>query len=211
MIILGTPTKDWQARLTAVGLQVRDAVARAWPTCARNITPAELVHEDLITKRLYAELQDDLTLREAPFILVYQYILIERDAKGIPVEIGRIDIAALYHTDPKIYFACEAKRLHVPKTTGRRSGAAAYVRDGVQRYSRGQYSAGVHLASMLGYVMDGDVLGAEASISKALRRCTSLVGCISSPPLVFVAGTGTSLHCRGGVSQIQVDHLLLSL
>ena len=211
MDILGTPTKDWQARLTAVSAQVREAVDRVWPTCVRDITPAELNHEDKITQRLYAELRDDLKLREAPFIVVYQHILIERDANRVPVEIGRIDIAALYDTDPKVYYACEAKRLHVPTTSGRRSGAAAYVRDGVHRYSRGQYSAGVHLASMLGYVLDGDVPGAEVSITKALRRRASVVGCISNPPVVFIAGSGTSLHSRGKGSQIQVDHLLLSL
>jgi hypothetical protein len=213
MQVLGTPTTDWQARLREVGVELLDAIVRVWPQCVQHIQPDELGHEDRITKRLFLELMEDLLIREAPFRIGYQHSLVAWDPDRKPIDVGRIDLAAYFNTHPDIYYGCEAKRLHVPTGVAnkRRSGAADYVKAGVNRYSTGQYSSGVHLASMLGYVLDGKVIDAENSIARTLRVRAVQVGCTTNPPVVFATGRGTSVHRRLPGTEIQVEHLLLPL
>ena len=86
-------------------------------------------------------------------------------------EISRTDIR-LYHRGipgQKLYFALEAKRLHVESSDRTRGGYGEYVgADGMMCFITGKYSEAAPAGGMLGYVMDGNLERAAHGIGEAI-------------------------------------------
>ena len=93
-------------------------------------------------------------------------------------ETGRIDLAFSHGYEENVYFSLECKRLRVNPTSGFKSLAGDYVKDGMLRYFNGQYATGLDKGGMLGYVMDGKVDAAIKDVTKAIEthRTSLLMG-----------------------------------
>jgi hypothetical protein len=86
---------------------------------------------------------------------------------------GRIDIALhnKFYAEENVYFAFECKRLNVMFKSVLHSQAGKYVGDdGMMCFITGKYSAGLPAGGMIGYVMDGNVVGARKSVAEAIER-----------------------------------------
>ena len=81
-------------------------------------------------------------------------------------EMGRNDLRfyPLQYPGQKIFFTVECKRLHVTTDSGFRHLADKYVKDGLQRFVEGKYSAGLPCGGMLGYVMDNCIADAFTKV-----------------------------------------------
>lgn len=124
--------------------------------------------ENWITHRLAGRIRNDELFRSIPFDVVVQYPLVDMDGN----EPGRIDLYFKHRHSQTDYFAFEAKRLHVTYPGGTKSEEyVTYVSDqGMGAYLLGQYSAGFPAAGMLGYVMDGRTIEAEAGLQAAILK-----------------------------------------
>src|SRR5690606_29019087 len=115
-----------------------------------------------------------------------------------------------------VYYGVEAKVLTTRTVGARRPGASvqAYVEEGVRRFVDGDqnYSSGLPMASMVGFVLSGPVsklvVDIQAAVSSAGLGCTQ--------PLVVQQGIVEhvehyqSIHNRVSGS-IELDHLFLSV
>ena len=91
--------------------------------------------------------------------------------------------------------------------------ATAYVTEGVARFVTEQYSEGLPVACMLGYVIDGKTKAAQAKIVSAITKNSQLVGLVSEPstlPTIATAIRMTSDHQRRkGGGKINIRHALV--
>lgn len=126
-------------------------------------------HQELetsLTKRLHKLLKQDQHLRDRPVWPERETVEDEEETE----EEGRLDIRFQLldpMQKPPPYFAVEAKRLHVRFKSGRKSLVAEYVthRQGMMCFIEGRYSNRLRSGGMLGYVFDGDIAQAAASIT----------------------------------------------
>jgi hypothetical protein len=72
-----------------------------------------------------------------------------------------------------IYFCLECKRLNGREGNGVRPYFAEYVRFGMFRFVRGQYTHSVRFGGMLAFVFDGDVAGAMMGVEGNIRTNTA--------------------------------------
>lgn len=97
-------------------------------------------------------------------------------------EISRTDIR-LYHREvpgQKLYFALEAKRLHVESDDRTRGGYGEYAgNDGMMCFITGKYSRSAPAGGMLGYVMDGDLERAAQGVTNAIRNAAAQLRLVS--------------------------------
>lgn len=137
--------------------------------------------ENPITTRLWKRLRRDPELNGRPTHLDSEaWELDEEDEDG---KIGRLDLRLLFSTGslkPWPCFAIEAKRLHVTfPTAGWNSLVSEYVtshtskpvqeEQGMMCFVSGRYSRGLRAGAMLGYVFDGKVESARASIAETIQ------------------------------------------
>jgi hypothetical protein len=130
---------------------------------------------------------------------------------------GRNDLR-FYHRDipgQRVFFTVECKRLHVRTASGFRHLADEYVREGLQRFVDGKYSAGLPCGGMLGYVMDNRVSEAFVTVCKEIsaRRislCMDKTNSLQCPSSVlgYYAASADTFHRRKG-SKFAVYHSLV--
>ena len=178
-----------------------------WQVVAR--LPADAL-EDAITKTLVDRL-DAGTRARALFYCDYQFVPMDRTQDGSLGQDRFIDIAMIMDNDRSRYLAYECKRLNVRREGVRRSQAGSYVADGMMRFVTSQYAAGLPVACMIGYVMDGDLTFAYARIKAAIGRNRSALrlqdGPADEPPLDAMTRFVTT-HQRNG-DDIELRHALL--
>jgi hypothetical protein len=107
---------------------------------------------------------------------------------------GKIDFVLCIGDDEDVYLACECKRLNVPYKTRTRGFVGEYVNAGLMRFTTGQYSNGLPLAMMLGYVMDARTEQACHRIKRAMARRSAAIGLQSVRDTPAVTGRPLRFH-----------------
>jgi hypothetical protein len=210
-MLAGSPDA-WLAHFRSLGEQMSDAIEAAWPICIGPLQAKKgsMTHEDHITEHLVHALR---RTKKVPGRITYQYVLLVEDANGNVSLTSSIDFVLTVGDDEDVYVAYECKRLNVPYRTGVSNLCGEYVKDGLMRFVTGQYSNGLPLAMMIGYVMNGNNGRARQGLRRAMKARTATLGLTgeldhpSSPgaPIRF----RSSHTCRLGHS-MEVEHHLLS-
>lgn len=145
--------------------EIVQSVVTAW-RLMKTPRPKEI--EDRITYRLAGRLQNDPEFADLPFDIVPQYWLLDLHGKRL----GRLDLRFKHRRSQRDYFAFEAKRLHVTYPSGKfQTEHAVYAGDeGMMCFIRSKYSAGLPVAGMLGYVMDGDTSRAWKGVATTIQE-----------------------------------------
>lgn len=146
-----------------------DLVLQSWKAFRK---PAPTEHEVPITKRFCACLRQHKTRNRLPFAILPESEELEPESGEL---LGRIDLRLLHGHHEEVYFAIECKRLNVVTNSKRSSLARDYVEKGMMRFITGKYAKGLDKGGMLGYVMDGKVAGAIASVKQAIDSRSSLL------------------------------------
>lgn len=202
---------DWLAHFKTLEERLIEAVDAVWPVCIAPLqaVKGDMTHEDYITNHLVAAL---IRTKRIPGRIVPQYALLAPNAQRLLQVGSKIDFVLTIGDDEDVYLACECKRLNVPYKKKTRALAHEYVRDGLMRFVSGQYSHGLPLAMMLGYVMNKDADIAYKRVKRAISRSKS-VQLKSSADENIVAGKpirfSTNHDCPSG-HEIQVRHTLLA-
>jgi len=202
----------WLPHFRGIEEQVSDAVAVVWPICIGPLQSKKdsMTHEDHITKHLVRAL---IRTKSFPGRIIYQYSLLVEDNIGNVSVSGKIDFVVTVGDDEDVYLACECKRLNVPYKTRAKGLAAEYVTDGLMRLVTGQYSNGLPLAMMLGYVMNARLDLARRGVKRAMARRSGAIGFLSDRDALAVAGRPLRFHtthqCVPG-HVIEVAHTFLA-
>lgn len=206
----GDPT-DWVAQFRSLDARFLDCVLEVWSTCVA-ILPNE-PDEDMITTNLVNLLNKDMKARRLFHHLAYQHEPFGFNSKGWAYSMGRIDMALLVDQERERYLAYECKRLNVVRNGQTRSLATPYVREGMLRFVKEQYAAGLPVGCMLGYVLDGNVVAAETKVRTAIDLNSADIGLMRTPTANRPVGTIrrlSSLHRRlSNGTNIEIRHALL--
>jgi len=137
--------------------------------CGRLRKKHATEHENQLSDRLRARLDWDGGLKRRPVELYREVPLYDRRRARVRQK-GRSDFFFVFSTGtrkPWPYFALEAKRLHVAFASGKSSLVSEYVtgEQGMMCFVRQRYSQGLVSGGMLGYVFDGEIAAARASVS----------------------------------------------
>lgn len=202
---------DWLSHFRTLEERLIETVEAAWPICIAPLQAVKgsMTHEDYITNHLVAAL---IRTRKLPGRIVPQYPLLSLNAQQLLKVGSKIDFVLTIGDEEDVYLACECKRLNVPYKRKTRALAHEYVRDGLMRFVSGQYSRGLPLAMMLGYVMDQHVDIAHQRVKRAIGRSKS-VRMKSSVDEAVVAGKPirfSTIHTCASGHDIQVRHTLLA-
>jgi hypothetical protein len=190
---VGTPG-DWADLLDPMVPEILRLVVAAWEALP-SAAPDE--KEDDITVALCRALRQHRTARQLPFQIHTQ--LVELDP--IPGEdTGRLDIVFILPVPREdIYFGLEGKRLNVVKDGTTRAYAAEYVKFGMMRFIKGQYSRAVRHGGMIGYVLNGDIGHAIANVEANVQAAYSALG-MSAPGILL---SSAAVH---GDSRVRETH-----
>lgn len=90
--------------------------------------------------------------KKVPGRIEYQQELLVEDANGNVSLSSSIDFVLTVGDDEDAYLAYECKRLNVPYAASVRNLCGPYIEDGLMRFVTGQYSNGLPLAVMIGYL-----------------------------------------------------------
>ncbi len=210
--MLAGELESWLPHFQSLEKQVADAVEIAWPNCISPLQSKkdDMTHEDRITDHLVQSL---IRAKSLPGRIVSQYVLLVEDDNGNVTLSSKIDFVLTVGNDEDVYLACECKRLNVPYETGTKGLFSEYVEEGLMRFVSGQYSNGLPVAMMLGYVMDGRADHAHNGIKRAIKARTSTIRLNSERDVHL--GTGrplrfyTNHNCVPG-HNIEVGHTLLA-
>jgi hypothetical protein len=170
--------------------------------------------EDQITINLVDRFHLDETIRKMFHHWEYQFEPFGHDEKGAAFSKGKIDFVVCWDTEREKYLAYEAKRLNVPTSVGGTSSlATVYVTEGLVRFVKEQYSVGLPVGCMLGYVLDGKVTNVQPKIHAAISKNSKLVGLTDGPKALVPVGTASrfsSVHVRDGSgTHIDIQHALV--
>ena len=202
----------WLPHFRTIEERVANAIEMAWPIC---IAPLQLrkdamTHEDHITEHLVQSL---IRTKAMPGRIIYQYTLLVEDAAGNVSMSSNIDFVLTVGDDEDVYLACECKRLNVPYKTGVRGLVGEYVDQGLMRFVTGQYSKGLPLAMMLGYVMNSRSDRARRGVKRAMSVRSAAIGLQSEDDIAVSDGQPlrfrTTHVCVPG-HRIEVMHNLLA-
>lgn len=202
----------WLPRFRGIEEQVADAVEAAWPICIGPLQSKKntMTHEDHITEHLVKSL---IRTKSLPGRLIYQYSLLTEDNNGNVSVSGQIDFVLTIGDDEDVYLACECKRLNVPYKNRTRNLAGEYVDKGLMRFVTGQYSNGLPLAMMLGYVMNARTDRARCRVKRAMALRSTAIGLLSDRDAPAVNGRPLRFHtthvCNSG-QVIEVAHTFLA-
>jgi hypothetical protein len=176
--------------------------------------PAPDEREDDTSVRLYSAMVKKQDRQAHQFLIRCQDVEVDTDLTKVT---GRKDIVFFPGHDGDLYFCLEAKRLNARVRGVMRSLADEYVNEGMQRFVTGKYSRQIHHAGMLGYVLDGDVVRAMASVLDNIRRQHAPLGMdapgdwIESPHRVGDPQAKETAHRRTHTpTRFQVQHLFVS-
>lgn len=210
--MLAGNARDWLAHFRALEERMVEAIEAAWPVCIEPLQPlkSEMTHEDHITNHLVAAL---IKGKRVPGRILPQYsLLTEGDDHRVTLS-SNIDFVLTVGDDEAVYLACECKRLNVPYSRGVRRLVWEYVDDGLMRFVSGQYSNGLPLAMMLGYVMNGHVDTARHGLRRAMSARSTTINLKSTRDNTPEPGRSlrfVSVHgCLSGYD-IEISHTLLS-
>ena len=214
-MVAGDPS-TWAARFRPFDGRFLRRVAVVWPACLdRLATLCRQPEEDEITLNLVELLKKDPVVLRSFQGVQFHYEPVGRTSGGLRYSLGEVDIAVFLTRDQDAYLAYECKRLNVRRSDGRRTLATEYVKCGVARFARGQYSRELPVGGMLGYVLDGDVTHAALSVRQKLielRSDIALVGELGEEAWIDEMTRFLSRHMRESEgSEIEVRHALLSL
>lgn len=124
---------------------------RAWPDVASDPRVSTKSNEDEITDVLRRRMSDvKRSMTPSPQMRFERES--QSDAAEDESELGLIDIQVAYTWDEETYFVIECKRIWSTDN----SLALKYVRNGVNRFASGKYSAGHAYGAMVGYVLCGN-------------------------------------------------------
>ncbi len=160
--------------------------------------------ENDLSDRLRDELDRDLGLRQRPVELYREVPLYDRK-RARRRQLGRTDLMFLYSTGahkPWPYFVLESKRLHVSFPSGWQSLISEYVtgHQGMMCFIDQRYAQGLAAGGMLGYVFDGQVEKARASVGAVIAsnhhqlKCSSATAFAPSSVLAGVSEIGETTH-----------------
>lgn len=208
-MLAGNPA-DWLSHFRTLEERLVEAVEATWPGCIAPLQKLKntMTHEDNITNHLVASL---IKAKKLPGRIISQYSLLTEDANQLVKLSSNIDFILTIGDQEDVYLACECKRLNVPYKTRTRGLAYEYVRDGLMRFVTGQYSHGLPLAMMLGYVMNNQLIRAHARVKRAMGRSKTInlksasdLAVADDKPIRF----STTHNCNSG-HEIHVIHTLL--
>jgi hypothetical protein len=202
----------WLPHFRGLEERLADAVEAAWPICIGPLQAKKntMTHEDDITEHLVRSLIRSKSLTGR---IIYQYALLVEDQNGNVSVSSKIDFVLTIGDDEDVYLACECKRLNVPYETGTKGLAGEYVDEGLMRFVTGQYSNGLPLAMMLGYVMNARTDMARRKVKRAMVRRSTVIGLQSDRDAPVVNGRPLRFHtthaCASG-HVIEVVHTFLA-
>lgn len=170
--------------------------------------------EDTITINVVDVLSKDADARRWFYHLEYPYEPFGYTSDGWAYSKGRVDMAVLLDFEREHYLAYECKKLNVTKNSRFRSLAMEYVKDGVVRFVKEQYAAGLPLGCMLGYVMDKNLEKAQEAVASALLIHKESCGLTTGPTAAHHIGgirRFVSRHARSdNGTEIELRHALLA-
>ncbi|MFN8681306.1 hypothetical protein ACDP63_09150 [Paracoccus sp. P2] len=210
--MLAGDLNSWLPHFRGLEERIADAVEAAWPVCIAPLQSKKnaMTHEDHITVHLVQSL---IRTKLVPGRITYQYKLLAEDGGGNVSAPSSIDFVLTIGDDEDVYLACECKRLNVPYKTGVRALVGEYVDEGLMRFVTGQYSNGLPLAMMLGYVMNAKTDVARRGVKRILALRSATVGLQSERDAPIVSGRPVRFHtthaCVTG-HLIEVAHTLLA-
>jgi len=202
----------WLPHFRSLEERIVNAVETAWPICIAPLQSKKnsLTHEDHITEHLVQSL---IRTKLVPGRIIYQYTLLTEDGSGNVSAPSNIDFVLTLGDDEDVYLACECKRLNVPYKTGVRALVNEYVDQGLMRFVTGQYSNGLPLAMMLGYVMNAKSDEAKRGVKRILKLRSAIVRLQSERDDPVISGRPIRFHtthaCVPG-HIIEVAHTLLA-
>ena len=202
---------DWLPHFRDLEERVFAAVEAAWPVCIGPLQSRKnaMTHEDHITEHL---VQCLIRTKKLPGRIIYQYTLLSEAGDGLVSISSNIDFVLTVGDDEDAYLACECKRLNVPYATGTRGLVGPYVNEGLMRFVTGQYSRGLPLAMMLGYVMNAHTDRACRGVKRAMALRAGQLALRSHREDPFVSGRPLRFYsnhtCQAG-QVIEVAHTLL--
>lgn len=202
----------WLPQFRGLEERIAEAVEVAWPICIAPLQSKKnaLTHEDHITEHLVQSL---IRAKRVPGRIIYQYTLLAENADGNVSAPSNIDFVLTIGDDEDVYLACECKRLNVPYHTGVRGLVGEYVNEGLMRFVTGQYSRGLPLAMMLGYVMNAKTDLARRGVRRIMALRSTTIGLQSERDAPSAAGRPVRFHtthtCVPG-HVIEVAHTLLA-
>ncbi len=210
-MLAGSPM-IWLAHFRNLGEQMSEAIEVAWPICIAPLQTKKdaMTHEDHITVHLVQAL---IQTKKVPGRIAYQSALLVEDANGNVSQSSSIDFVLTVGDDEDVYLAYECKRLNVPYATRVRNLCVPYIKEGLMRFVTGQYSNGLPMAMMIGYVMNGNNVRARQGLHRVMKARTETLGLtaeLDHPSLPLSSTRFRSTHtCRSGRS-IEVEHHLLA-
>lgn len=209
----------WVSGFRALADHLLPHIVAFLPRCVSSLGSNPM--EDSITQNLVSRLVASATVREIA-VVEYQFEPFRVDAQGNCVSTGRIDFVAHSVSIARpsriplreTYVAYECKRLNVQEATRMRYLAPEYVDDGVVCFVSEKYSEGLPFGCMLGYVIDGDVAGADNRVRKSLRSKESATGMFKGPVSLSTERTciqfETHHHRSSSGTCIEIRHILVS-
>ena len=208
---IGIPS-GWLSHFRDIEQRLVERLPIVWANCSKGLT--QQPKEDEVTRRIVLYLRRDPVARGLGAIHS-QYELLEEQLAGDVVPKGYIDIVIMPGIDPDCYVAVECKRLNVQGKKNRASLAGLYVKHGMYRYIKTQYSEDLPMGCMLGYVIDGDMKFALGKISKAILARSASLKLVDGPKYIWAPHGMVrfiSNHQRKtGGSHIEIRHILIPI
>lgn len=141
--------------------------------------------ENDLSDRLRKLLDGDSGLRARPIELFREVPLYDRK-RVRQKQLGRSDLMFLYSTGirkPWPYFVVESKRLHVTFPSGWKSLVSDYVtgNQGMMCFIEQRYARDLESGGMLGYVFDGEIKKASASVAASIGSNYVQLQCSRTP------------------------------
>jgi hypothetical protein len=210
LVLAGSPGV-WLTHFRELGEQMAEAIEKAWPVCIKPLQSRKgaMTHEDHITEHLVKALRKT---KKVPGRITYQYVLLDEDANGNVTTPSSIDFVLTVGDDEEVYLAYECKRLNVTYGARVRNYCGPYVDDGLMRFVSGQYAKGLPMATMIGYVMNGNNATARRGLRRVMKLRTATLRLIAEQDRHSTAGLPTrfmSTHDCGSGHNMRVEHHLL--
>ena len=202
---------DWLAQFRSLEQRMAEAIDVVWPICIAPLQSKKgsMTHEDHITNHLVQAL---IRTKKVPGRIVPQHSLLAVAADNSVKLSSNIDFVLTIGDDEDVYLACECKRLNVPFMSGTKMLVGEYVDDGLMRFVSGQYSSGLPLAMMLGYVMDAQTDRARRGLRRAMAVRSKTIQLLSEkdhPPVNGQPLRFVTSHACASSGNIEVTHTLL--
>ncbi len=173
MTHVGSPA-EW---LNLIDSQVPAILGMVIETWEAMPSPAANAKEDPLSESFCRLLRQSRNRCDLPFRIDSQMVELDPAAGE---DQGRMDIVFSPPVPREnIYFCLECKRINVRSEGGIRSYFVEYVRFGMLRFVRGQYSNVVRHGGMLAFVLNGDVSAAIMGVETNIRALCQDLGMIS--------------------------------